>query len=269
MPDTETVLPVDGGGDGDLAEGGDPDITYCAEFVPPESFWLSKDSEFDWFDRNAFLERKESKKGNSNSKNLNPSVNPTYTNSNSARFSVNMKSKAAILGLPKTQKNTHIDSKRRQCNPANIRLFPKRSSSGGRAPGVVPVTEPSSPKVSCIGRVRSHRRRSRRRTSAIASATQPPPKPVNQQEKTSKVQKTSIVSRITSLFRSEGHRRRKNNKSSMKGTEQSENSTSRKSSVTVKPINSEPSMLPDPPALGGMNRFASGRRSGNWTDISA
>ncbi|KAI3801419.1 hypothetical protein L1987_29524 [Smallanthus sonchifolius] len=38
----------------------------------PESFWLSKDAEFDWFDRNAFLERKESIKGNSNSLNLNP-----------------------------------------------------------------------------------------------------------------------------------------------------------------------------------------------------
>lgn len=271
--DTETVLPVDRDGDGDLritretlAEGADPDISDCTEFVPPESFWLSKDSEYDWFDRNAFLERKESTKGNSNSKNLNPSGNPSYSRSNSQRFSVNLKSKAAIIGLPKTQKNTHVDSNRRHCKPANIRLFPKRSNSGGRAPGAVPVAEPSSPKVSCMGRVRSHRCRSRRKSST--SATQPA-KPVSQQEKTSKVQKTGLVSRITSLFRSEGHRRRKSNKSSIKGNEQLENSTSRRNCVTVKPINSEPSTPPDPPALGGMNRFASGRRSESWTDIPA
>lgn len=271
--DTEAILPVDGDGDGDRripcetqAEGADPDITDCTEFVPPESFWLSKDSEFDWFNHNAFLERKESRKGNSNSKNLNPSGGNTgYSRSNSARFSVNMKSKAAIIGLPKTQKNTHVDSNRRQCRPANIRLFPKRSSSGNRAPGAVPVTEPSSPKVSCMGRVRSHRCRSRRKSST--SATQPA-KPVAQQEKTGKVHKTGLVSRITSLFRSEGQRRRKSNKYSMKVHEQSESSTSRRNSVTVKPINSEPSTPPDPPALGGMNRFASGRRSENWTDTS-
>ncbi|MCD7452657.1 hypothetical protein HAX54_017717 [Datura stramonium] len=40
---------------------------------PPESFWLSKDAEFDWFDRNAFLDRKQSTKGiGPNTTNLNP-----------------------------------------------------------------------------------------------------------------------------------------------------------------------------------------------------
>lgn len=263
------ILPVDGDlkiACERLAECVDPDIPDSTQFVPPESFWLSKDSEFDWFDRNAFLERKESRKGTSNSKNLNPGGNASYSRSNSQKFSVNLKSKATIIGLPKTQKNTHIDSNRRQCKPANVRLFPKRSNSGGRAPGAVPVAEPSSPKVSCMGRVRSHRCRSRRRSST--SATQPA-KPVSQQEKTGKVQKAGLVSLITSLFRSEGHRGRKGKKSSMKVHEQSENSTSKRNCVTVKPINSELSTPPDPPALGGMNRFASGRRSGSWTDIPA
>ncbi|KAI3667556.1 hypothetical protein L6452_42621 [Arctium lappa] len=274
--DTETIAPVAGDGDRKIGcetpedeeykAAVDPDIPDSSEFVPPESFWLSKDSEFDWFDRNAFLERKESTKA-SNSKNLNPSVNPTYSNSNSQRFSVNLKSKAAILGLPKTQRNTHVDSKYRQCKPANIRLFPKRSSSGGRAPGAVPVTEPSSPKVSCIGRVRSKRCRSRRRSSAAAATRSEKPVAVIQPEKTGKGPKTGIISRITSLFRSEGSRRRKNNKSSVKFNElHLENSGSRRSSVTVKPVNSEPATPSAPPALGGMNRFASGRRSESWTD---
>ncbi|KAJ0611121.1 putative calcium/calmodulin-dependent protein kinase [Helianthus annuus] len=226
----------------------DHDIPYCSEFVPPESFWLSKDSEFDWFDRNAFLERKESTKGNSKT--------ASYSRSNSQKFSVNLKSKPAIIGLPKTQRNTHVDSNRRQCKLATVRMFPKRSGSGGRTT----VTEPSSPKVSCIGRVRSKRCASRRRA---AQSTKPVTKPVNQTEKS---QKTGIISKITALFRSDGQRRRKDNKSLMKVTVQTENSYSRKNNVTVKPVNSEPASPPDPPVLGGMNRFASGRRSVNWTD---
>ncbi|KAK9057664.1 hypothetical protein SSX86_022500 [Deinandra increscens subsp. villosa] len=241
----------------------DHDVPYCSEFVPPESFWLSKDSEFDWFDRSAFLERKESTKGNSNSKNLNPNGTSSYSRSNSQKFSVNLKSKPAIIGLPKSQRNTHVDSNRRQCKPANVRLFPKRSGSSGRTT----VLEPSSPKVSCIGRVRSKRCPNRRKSSKSSKSSTQPEKPAIQQEKTAiKSQKTGLISRITSLFRSEGQRRKKSNKSPAKVNEQTENAYSRKNSVTVKPVNSEPASPPDPPALGGMNRFASGRRSVTWTD---
>ncbi|XP_071689461.1 uncharacterized protein [Rutidosis leptorrhynchoides] len=223
----------------------DHDIPYSTEFVPPESFWLSKDSEFDWFDRNAFLERKESTKRNTNS----------YSRSNSQKFTVNLKSKPAIIGLPKTQKNTHVDTNRRQCKPANVRLFPKRSGSGKRT-----VTEPSSPKVSCIGRVRSKRCPNRRR----ASSTAPAPATVKKPAKSVNQPKTGLISRITSLFRSDGDRRKKSNKSSSKVNEQQDNSYSRRN--TVKPVNSEPTTPPEPPVLGGMNRFASGRRSVAWSD---
>ncbi|XP_024981879.1 uncharacterized protein LOC112518427 [Cynara cardunculus var. scolymus] len=236
-----------------------PDSTLVevpADF-PPESFWLSKDAEFDWFDRNAFLERKESTRGNSNSMNLNPNVNPGHSNPNSQRYSVSLKSKAAIIGLPKTQKTTYVDSKRRQCKPVNVRLFPKRSDSLGKAPTTVPVTEPTSPKVTCIGRVRSKRCRSRRRSSAQASQ---PEKSASQRSGTSRGHKTGFMSRITSLFRSEGSRRRKNCKSSEKVKEPAENPAPRRICVTVKPVNSEPGTPSEPPALGGMMRFASGRR---------
>ncbi|KAI3678446.1 hypothetical protein L6452_37740 [Arctium lappa] len=249
---------------GDAPE--DPDIPDSTQIevppdFPPESFWLSKDAEFDWFDRNAFLERKESTRGNSNSMNLNPNVNPSHSNSNSQRYSVSLKSKAAIIGLPKTQKTTYVDSKRRQCKPVNVRLFPKRSDSLGKAPTTVPVSEPTSPKVTCIGRVRSKRCRSRRRSSAQASQ---PEKSASQRSGTSRAHKVGFMSRITSLFLSKGSRRRKNCKSSEKVKEPPENSAPRRICVTVKPVNSEPGTPSEPIALGGMMRFASGRRSESW-----
>ncbi|KAI3749946.1 hypothetical protein L2E82_20567 [Cichorium intybus] len=251
-------------GHGDAPE--DPDIPHStvvevSQDFPPESFWLSKDAEFDWFDRNAFLERKESTKGNSNSANLNPNVNPSHSNSNSQRYSMTVKSKPAIIGLPKTQKITYVESKRRQCKPANIRLFPKRSNSVGKAPTTVLVTEPSSPKVSCIGRVRSKRCRSRRKSSGQGSQ---PEKSASQRSGTSRARKAGLMSRITSLFRSEGHRRKKNGKPSDKAKEPAENSISRRINVTVKPVSSEPETPSGPSALSGMMRFASGRRSASW-----
>ncbi|KAL6496322.1 hypothetical protein OROGR_029580 [Orobanche gracilis] len=103
--------------------------------LPPESFWLSNDEEYDWFDRNAVYERKESTRGNSNSTDVNPNIN----NSNSQRSSV--KSKASIIGLPKIQKNTFVDLKWRTCKVVNTRLFSKREKSP------VQETEPGSPKT--------------------------------------------------------------------------------------------------------------------------
>lgn len=256
----ETIV----GGYGDAAEDYDiPDSTVVEvpPDFPPESFWLSKDAEFDWFDRNAFLERKESTKGNSNSTNLNPNVNPSHSNSNSQRYSMTLKSKPAIIGLPKTQKMTYVESKRRQCKPANVRLFPKRSNSIGKSTTAVLVAEPTSPKVSCIGRVRSKRCRSRRKSSGQGSQ---PEKSASQRSGTSRAHKAGLMSRITSLFRSEGHRRKKNGKQSEKVKEPAENSASRRIFVTVKPVNSEPETPSAPPALGGMMRFASGRRSASW-----
>ncbi|KAL8225168.1 hypothetical protein R6Q57_017725 [Mikania cordata] len=228
---------------------------------PPESFWLSKDAEFDWFDRNAFLERKESTKGNSSSKNLNYIVNPSHSNPSSQRYSV--KSKAAIIGLPKTQKTTYVDSKRRQCKPVNVRMFPMRSYSVGKASTAVPVVEPSSPKVSCIGRVRSKRCRSRRKSSGQAIE---PVKSASQRSGTSRARKSGLLSRFTSFFRSEGRRRRKAGKSSTEKFKlPTEYSVPRKMCVTVKQVSSEPGTPSRPAvALGSMIQFASGRRSEPW-----
>ncbi|GFQ01529.1 hypothetical protein PHJA_002296800 [Phtheirospermum japonicum] len=220
--------------------------------VPPESFWLSKDAEYDWFDRNAFYERKDSTRGNS--MNLNPG-----SNSNSQRFSGNLKSKASIIGLPKSQKATFVGTKRRMCRPANIKMFPKRTESVGKS--TTPV-EPGSPKVSCMGRVRS--KRSRRRSNSLRRSEK-----AHGVEK----QKTGFYSKVMGMFRSKKCHRKPSRSGSRKVVEvlmekQAVVGSLRKSkSVTVKvreiSVSDQPTA--EPPGLGGMKRFASVRRSGSWT----
>ncbi|KAL7133582.1 hypothetical protein ABFS83_12G150600 [Erythranthe nasuta] len=237
--------------------------------LPPESFWLSKEAEYDWFDRNAVYERKESTKGNSNSTNLNnPAVNNNNFSSNSQRPSVNLKSKASIIGLPKTQKTTFVDSQRRTCKPPNIRLFPKRSESvaGKRA---VPVAEPGSPKVSCMGRVRS--KRGRRRSNSLKKKENPIEKSRSGGENK---HKTGFYSKVMSIFRSNKSHRKPSRSGSRKVVEVTEEpppavgvvaEPQRKSvSLRVREIPVGGGTAAEPPGLGGVNRFASGRRSSSW-----
>ncbi|KAH6762188.1 hypothetical protein C2S52_019621 [Perilla frutescens var. hirtella] len=241
-----------------------PDEEDAAEAppdFPPESFWLSKDAEYDWFDRNAFYERKESTKANSTS---NQHVNPN-SNSSSQRFSVSLKSKASILGLPKTQKTAFVESKRRVCTkPANIRLFPKRSESSVGKP-TAPVAEPGSPKVSCMGRVRS--KRGRRRSNSLRRNEKPAEKPKTSGDKT----KTGLYSKVMNLFRSKKGKKKPSRSGSRRVMEilmeEPVDVEPQRKSVSVRvreiPAGGEP--MADPPGLGGITRFASGRRSGSWT----
>ncbi|KAK4730728.1 hypothetical protein R3W88_023716 [Solanum pinnatisectum] len=234
---------------------------------PPESFWLSKDAEFDWFDRNAFLDRKQSTKGiGPNTTNMNPG-----SNSGSQRFSSTLKSKASIIGFPKTQKTSYVDSKRRTCKPANIRLFPaKRSESTLKSAS---VTEPSSPKVSCMGRVRS-KRRSRSRRSSEKSKKCEKNSLERSRSNNGEKRKSGFCSRLLSIFRSN----RSNKKPARSSTDKTLGSKStteqikplRKSkSVSVgktrggAPVSVEP-VFTEPAGLGGMKRFSSGRRSESW-----
>ncbi|CDP15427.1 unnamed protein product [Coffea canephora] len=215
---------------------------------PPESFWLSKDAELDWFDRNAFFERKESTKGFSNFAYLNQNPN---SNSNSQRFSVKVR-KTSLLGLPKTQKANYIETaKRRNNKPANVKLFPKPSSSAGKAP--VSGVEPSSPKVSCIGRVRS--KRGRRRSSGKQEMS------LDKSRSLGDKRKKGFYSRVLSIFKSRSHDRKP-----FRPEESTVEETPR-TSVTVRmpefPAGVEPAS--EPPGLGGLKKFASGRRSESWS----
>ncbi|CAA2970501.1 Hypothetical predicted protein [Olea europaea subsp. europaea] len=215
---------------------------------PPESFWLSKDAEYDWFDRNAFYERKDSTKGSSTSTNL---------NSNSQR-SVKLKSKALIIGLPKTQKTTYMDSRRRSCKLANARLFPNRSVSAGKS--TVAVVEPSSPKVSCMGRVRSKRCRRRNNSSRKIEA---------QAEKSrtgGEKRKTGFYTKVMGMFRSKKGNKKPIRSGSRKVKEPIVVEPQRKSvSIKLREIPVSVELVAEPPGLGGMKRFSSGRRSECWT----
>ncbi|XP_010245048.1 PREDICTED: uncharacterized protein LOC104588704 [Nelumbo nucifera] len=271
--DLETLV-CGGGGDGKIAcetliddhnlLPEKQDIPETLPDQPAESFWLSKDQELDWFDQNAFYERKESKKGTPNSNfssNLNSNSNAN-SNSASQRFSLNLKSKASIIGLPKPQNSCYIDSRfRRNCRPSNIRFFPKKSyQASGRS--VIPVAEPSSPKVSCIGRVRSkkdrsrHRWRNRRQSTEKTETATAPTTPA---APTTKLVKSRIWASFKAIFRS-GCRAQQ----AVEVDDNPSHSPPRESfaSTQFKSPASEPAA--DPPGLGGLKRFASGRKSDSW-----
>ncbi|XVF76194.1 hypothetical protein PTKIN_Ptkin13bG0247200 [Pterospermum kingtungense] len=221
---------------------------------PPESFWLSKDAELDWFDRNAFLERKDSQKGNSvsNSTNLNPNLN---ANSNSQRVSLR-KSKASIIGLPKPQKSCFVTTKnRKNTKPGNTGLFPKRSGSVKSDPSVV---EPSSPKVSCMGRVRSKRDRNRR----LKTNRQKPAEVETVKDKATR-KRSGFFSSFRAIFRSNGKGRESHAPTVAPSPPRNSDIWSRlppdDRDAEHEIAESEP--VVEPVGLGGMKRFASGRRS--------
>ncbi|XP_027367463.1 uncharacterized protein LOC113873513 [Abrus precatorius] len=239
---------------------------------PPASFWLSGDAEYDWWDRNAVYERNESTKGNSISMTLNPN-----SNSNSQRFSKNLKTKATIIGLPKPQKTSFTDAKcRRNHRPGNARLFPKRSGSvGGKSETA--VIEPSSPKVSCIGRVRSKRDRNRRlRTrqksisSSVTSTVVSSAAVTRQKSSRSQRKKTSFFESVRAIFRSgrKGKPVQKTDLPPRDSSTKKKRSNSRKarggSTASRNDVSFEESFSSEAPGLGSVNRFASGRRSESW-----
>ncbi|KAF3645276.1 hypothetical protein FXO38_15372 [Capsicum annuum] len=254
-----------------IAGAGVPPEELPPDF-PPESFCLSKEAELDWFDRNAFLERKESGKGNS-SHSMNVSSN---LNSSSQRVPLTLKTKTTFFGLPKS--SSSVDPKRKTCKPVNIRFFPtKRSESALKA---VAEPEPVSPKVSCMGRVRS--KKGRKGSASCEPGSTKCEISTLQRSKSSKAppvkRKIRIYSRVLSLL---GFSRR-NIKPVMASTEKmhdfvpeeepvqhrksnalcDEPVQRRKSNALRIAVSDEPGT--GPTGLGGMMRFTSGRRSESW-----
>lgn len=127
---------------------------------PPESFWLSKDSERDWFDQNASMQRKSSMKfafsGKANNKN---SKILSHNNQNLSLFSI-PKTRKSISGEgnPGRVNNKAVKSK------SKSRFTRSRSEPGRKTLKQVLVSEPGSPKVSCTGRVRRSKSKKESRT---------------------------------------------------------------------------------------------------------
>lgn len=246
--DIETLVSACTGGGGTdrkiacetLAEGDSTEKEVPPDF-PPESFCLSKDAELDWVDQNAFLERKESAKGKNTNQTTHPNLNPG-PNSSSQRF---VKPKASLLGFPKTQKMNYVW---KTCSkPASTRLFPpKRSESIERS-----AAEPGSPKVSCMGRVRSKRGC---RKSASARETTAGDRTITGGNN----HKIGFYSRLLSMFKS--------NRRLKPAPKLEEPNPDRNIAGGTKkrdgPISVE---LPsEPPGLGAVRRLSSARKPDSW-----
>ncbi|XP_055817332.1 uncharacterized protein LOC129886595 [Solanum dulcamara] len=126
--------------------------------LPPESFWIPKDSEQDWFDENATIQRKRSMKlgffGKSNDHHSKSFTHRPFASTLNHHHK-NHKS-SSLFALPKSHKTSLADGNLRQ-NKVPTRLFRSRSEPGRK--GATNVSEPGSPKVSCTGRVRSKKDR--------------------------------------------------------------------------------------------------------------
>ncbi|KAG6412175.1 hypothetical protein SASPL_124845 [Salvia splendens] len=244
------TLAGDSDDDNAVVAAADPDL-------PPESFWLSKDAEYDWFEHHTFFERKDS--GGRGGSSLTADA---QSNSSSQRFSFSRKSKAAILGLPKTQKTTFVDPKRRPCNkPVTVRLFPKRPEPPGKS--AVPV-EPGSPKVSCIGRVRSKRGRRlsgslRRREKAAEKLRSGGGEKAEKEGK--KKQKAGFYTKMMGMFRSKRSRSKKAPRSGSRRAADEMKAGAELQRWSASSRVREMAGGGEAPGLGGLNRFASGRRS--------
>ena len=211
---------------------------------PPESYFLSKDAQLEWLTDNAFFDRRESHRGNS--------VNNINSNPSSQRYS-----KASIIGLPKPQ-NTCLNEAKQRRNVSktdknkNRTGFLKRVGSRTKT-DLSLLRKPSSPKVSCMGRVRSKRERSRRMQRQ--KSVRP--------EKTNRVKKPGFLASFTAIFRTGGGCKH----APSRGTHTQPSRARGDIRSRLPPENVEPGAS----GLGGMTRFASGRRGdllGGVVDVS-
>ncbi|CAH8308672.1 unnamed protein product [Eruca vesicaria subsp. sativa] len=215
---------------------------------PPESYSLSKEAQLEWFNENAFFERKESQKGNSF-----PAQN---TSSHSQK--IPLKSKTSVIRLPKPQKTCFNEAKkRRDCRIARTLMIPKRFGSLLRSDPS--FSEPGSPKVSCIGRVRSKRERSRRMQRDKSGRTD------SFKDKPVLVKKSGFFAIFRAIFRTgggcksltaSGAHAPDRDKITLPG-EIEKSSPTRMSAGSRKSIDGGEPVLT---GLGGMMRFTSGRR---------
>ncbi|KAK1300803.1 hypothetical protein QJS10_CPB13g01573 [Acorus calamus] len=189
--------------------------------LPPESFRLSGDAELDWVDRNAVYDRDDSTKGYSN---------PKSNKSISQRFSCSSKPPTVpLIGLTKVEPSGYLGrSSRRTGKNRPVRPVLLVVRGGAAAAGVL---EPSSPKVSCIGKVRSSGRGSGRKSGP------------------------GFWAGFFGPCFGGGDRAEK------------EEVIGEPEPVRVKerrgPVFDEPG-LDGPTGLGGLKRFSSGRRDGSW-----
>ncbi|KAL5203987.1 hypothetical protein ABZP36_008858 [Zizania latifolia] len=211
---------------------------------PPESTRLRIGEDVAWSDVGGVYDRDDSLKENTNPKCLLKNhLGYNGANGSSHRFSGNLKPTAAsIIGI---SGKLGQGGGRKHHHPA---MFPKKAQTGGggRNPkAAVPEYEPSSPKVSCIGKVLSDRERARRLRPRRTPGMNP-----------------GCCPGFGSLFR-----RSRSRKNAVECVDQSPPppppATARRREA--KEMEETEASPPAPaPGLGGTRRFASGRRAAEW-----
>ncbi|CAH9065696.1 unnamed protein product [Cuscuta europaea] len=132
---------------------------------PPESFWVPKDSEQDWFHQNATMQRKSSLKlarssvtGNCHHHHHHSS-NP-FSHRSLSTLNHHDHNKSSLLALPISDANLWHN----KAAAKTRMLFRSRSEPGGKGRLVTDGAEPGSPVVSCTGRVRSMKKEAGKKT---------------------------------------------------------------------------------------------------------
>jgi hypothetical protein len=232
---------------------------------PPESTRLRMGDDVAWSEINGVYDRDDSLKENTNPKCLLKNhPHPHHHNNNgssSQRFSGNLKPTAApIIGLSgklgaqggAARRHHHHHHHHHHHPPA---IFPKKAKTGGggRAPKAA-VPEPGSPKVSCIGKVLSDRERARlgRPPRARGGSSRPP----------------GCCGGFGFGFLM---RRSRSRNSAVECVDQSppppplSEAARRRRAKEMEEEVVVPAAAAAP-GLGGMRRFASGRRAAEWAD---
>ncbi|KAL6870944.1 hypothetical protein ACP4OV_014792 [Aristida adscensionis] len=227
---------------------------------PPESTRLRIGDDVAWWsDVSGVYDRDDSLKENTNPKCLLKAHHPAAAAAGaSQRFSGNLKPTAApIIGLPGRLGGARRHHHQHHHHPPA--MFPGKARAGGGGGGgraaKAAVPEPGSPKVSCVGKVLSDRERARRlrppRPTATATATARPPSP-------------GCCGGLGSFL---AMRRSRSSRSAVECVDESpppplppqqQLLTASTSARRREPAEEEA------PGLGGMRRFASGRRAADW-----
>ncbi|KAI3734614.1 hypothetical protein L6452_14086 [Arctium lappa] len=118
---------------------------------PPESFSVCQAKVADWLNHHTFIERKTSVKFA-----ITKTLDPTQTRSANRAICLNQRPKLSIIGFRKKPiHQSEGKSKHNNDKAENVRLFRNRSEPGRDY--CLLITDPVSPKVSCVGRVGSVR----------------------------------------------------------------------------------------------------------------
>ncbi|KAF8707274.1 hypothetical protein HU200_030283 [Digitaria exilis] len=211
---------------------------------PPESTRLRIGDDIAWSEINGVYDRDDSLKENTNPKCI--LKNHPHHNGSSQRFSGNLKPTAApIIGLSGKLGAQGGGARRHHQHPPAI--FPKKAKTGGggRAPKTA-VPEPESPKVSCIGKVLSDRERVRLgRPPRTRGSSRPP----------------GCCGGFGFLMR---HSRSRNSTVECVDGQSPPPLAAAARRRETKEAEEAPAPAPAVPGLGGMRRFASGRRAAEW-----